>query len=213
MGSVKNIIGKRYGRLVVLEYCGSSMWKCLCDCGNVVNVRTNSLTGTRINTRSCGCLHKDKVTKHGRHKTRIYRIWGEMRSRCHNPQNDNYNSYGGRGIKICNEWADFKKFYLWSVENGYSDKLTLDRIDVNGDYSPQNCRWATSKQQANNRRNNHYMSLNGQTKTVTEWANEYGIVPTTLLSRLRKGIQLEVALTMPLDIAQSKRSLKRKLSV
>lgn len=109
--------------------------------------------------------------KHGKKKTRLYDIYCGMKSRCYCESNVRYSLYGGRGIKICDEWLlDFKIFFDWSMNNGYSDSLTIDRIDVNGDYSPDNCRWITIKEQQSNRRNNHLITYKGETKTLKEWS-------------------------------------------
>ena len=119
-----------------------------------------------------------------------------MKDRCLNEKDVSYKNYGGRGIKLCNEWMDFETFQKWALANGYSDKLTIDRIDVNGNYCPENCRWATWKEQANNKRNNHFIEFDGRRQTLSQWAKEIGIDCTSLLERLSKH-PLEKALTMP----------------
>lgn len=195
MSKPHNLEGKRFGRLVAIEMAGYTekdkkiLWKCRCDCGNEKIVRARGLTSGH--TRSCGCLAseyiKEKLTTHGKCHTRLHNIWKSMIERCTRKTHEAYHNYGGRGITICDEWKKFEPFYEWGIANGYDDKLTLDRIDVNGNYEPSNCKWSTYKEQGNNRRTNTLMTFNGETKTQSMWADETGISYDVISHRLKRG--------------------------
>lgn len=136
--------------------------------------------------------------KHGGRGTRLYGIWKAMRQRCHDPHCNRYHIYGGKGITICPEWDDFACFRQWAYENGYDYKLSLDRIDGNGNYEPSNCRWATILEQQNNRSTNRRLSLNGEEHTMAEWSRLTGISASTIGSRLKRNWSVEQALTTPI---------------
>lgn len=138
------------------------------------------------------------ISTHGETATRLHKIWSSMKERCYRSGHSHYADYGGRGIEVCEEWRnDFPAFKKWAEANGYANNLSIDRKDVNGDYSPENCRWATMREQQNNKRSNHLVSYNGATHTITEWADMLGINKTTIKERLRCGWTAEKALTTP----------------
>lgn len=205
MGTYKDLSGQRFGKLTVIKRNGTTnngkvIWECICDCGNSTKVTTCSLrTG---NTRSCGCLYKQSrkeiKTTHGLRHHPLYSVWLNIKQRCLNPNSTSYKRYGGRGITICDEWKnDFKSFYDWSMENGYQKNLTIDRIDVNGNYEPNNCRWTTIEQQANNKRNNHYLEYDNKRLTMSQWSKQLNLPRTVILYRLKLGWSVEKTLTTP----------------
>lgn len=203
----KDRIGQKYGRLIVMKYLYTNerrkaVWLCKCECGNYIEVPSERLaTG---NTKSCGCLHSDTskerakelIEKHTKYKNnnekKIANAFRQMKHRCYNPKCKAYKNYGARGIKICQEWLDdFSKFYKWSIENGYNESLSIDRIDVNGNYDPNNCRWVTNLQQQNNKRNNKYIEFNGEKHTYAEWGRILNIPASTIAGRVRNGCTIE----------------------
>lgn len=205
MGNVIDLIGQRFGRLTVIERAennknSQAKWKCVCDCGNEVVVFACNLKSGA--TKSCGCFNSECITKrntkHNMACSRLFNVWSMMRKRCIYPKDKRYHDYGGRGITVCDEWQHFEAFYKWATENGYSDGLTLDRIDNNGNYEPSNCRFATFSQQANNRRSNHLLTFNGKTLTMKQWSDELGITYSTIEHRIKRGWSVEKTLTTPM---------------
>jgi hypothetical protein len=188
-----DLTGEKFGRLTVISRSenqyGRTYWRCKCDCGKTTIVSSNNLKSGAV--KSCGCLS----SKHGLRHTRLNRIWSGIIQRCYNKNSHAYKYYGERGINVFNAWRNnFKIFYDWAMTNGYADNLTIDRIDVNGNYDPLNCRWVNKKQQANNRSNNISISYNGKTQTIAEWENEFGFKSGVIGKRLRKGMSVEKAL-------------------
>lgn len=188
----------------------SPLWECECSCGNVFYVTSNNLLNG--NTHSCGCYKRNMCSerssariKHGAasvsasdDQKRLFRIWVDMRRRCSNAERHEYAHYGGRGIHVCDEWDNsFIAFYEWALLNGYSSGLTIDRIDVNDGYCPQNCRWADDITQANNTTTNHMIEYNGETHTIAEWSRITGIKYSALIQRINANWSIERALSEP----------------
>lgn len=208
-GRMIDLSGKRFGRLIVIEKdksdCKKGLsWLCECDCGNRCIVWGIYLRNG--DTKSCGCLHKDVVSKqmstHGLSKTRLYRIWSNIKTRCYNPNSDNYKYYGGKGIYMCDEWKNnFLCFRDWAINNGWNEELskqdwTIDRIDNSKPYCPENCRWANHITQCNNQTSNKMFEYNNEVHTMSEWARILGIKYTTLRARISRGHTFEEAITM-----------------
>ena len=204
-----NHTGLTYDRLFVLyrtnnNSIGKPVWVCVCQCPkhSIVSRYATSLRSDKFFS-SCGCLSKEMKKMHnakrthGASKTRLFYIWKHMRARCYCKTNKKYKSYGGRGITICEEWDTYEAFRDWALNNGYQDDLTIDRIDNNGNYSPINCRWADATTQQNNKRNCRYYTYLGETLTISQWARKCDINRQTLYSRLKRGMDIEEALTTP----------------
>lgn len=191
-----DLSGQKFGRLSVLEHVksqkGQTYWRCRCDCGKIRIVQSYHL---RVgHTKSCGCLSRERSTIHKAKRTRLYRIWCNMKSRCLNTHNRAFKDYGARGIAVCQEWIEsFLHFQSWAVATGYNEHLSLDRKDNNKDYSPENCHWTTMKEQQRNKRNTLY--FNG--KPLAQIADETGIKYDFLYRRLKKGWPLTEILKLP----------------
>lgn len=213
----RNLAGQRFGYLQVLGpvgRCGqgSISWLCRCDCGVEKAVRSPELVRPKDGTISCGCDAAKRIRarqfKHGRVATPEYRSWGSLVNRCLNPKNKQYPYYGGRGITVCAEWrSSFERFFA-DMGTKPSAKHSIDRKDNDGPYAPWNCRWATPLEQTINRRNTVRVTFNGQTKSLSEWAQERAIPHDALFGRIRNGWTTEEALTVPFDKERSDRQLR-----
>ena len=194
----KDLTGKKFSRLTVVSLAGRKgkriAWNCVCECG-----KEKVIAGTHLVSKltvSCGCYHREKLIKNNPKKrsystkSRIYRLWEGMRRRCRE-SDVNAEYYFKRGISICKEWDSYESFHDWAVNNGYDDSLTLDRIDNNKGYFPENCRWATMKTQCNNRRTCHFVEYKGQRKTISEWADNFNVSYGTMYGRVKYGRPLE----------------------
>lgn len=192
--------GKKFGELTVIRYLGNRKYYCLCSCGSNCIVDSDNLK--RGHTKSCGCLARKLIAErsrtHGKSTSKIYRVWKQMIDRCENENNKSFNTYGGRGVSVCKEWHSFKNFYSWAMEDGYCENLTIERNDCDGNYCPQNCCWITKSDQSKNRRSNRRITYNGETKLISEWAEELGINRSTLRHRLDDyGWSIEKAFNEP----------------
>lgn len=203
---ILDLVGKKYGRLTVLEYGeldnrGKSIWKCRCECGSIGVFRgTHLISG---HTTSCGCYNTDKikerVTTHGMSKTRLYNVWKGMLKRCYYDNATGYEHYGEKGIRVCDEWFEFEKFREWANTNGYADDLTIDRIDNDKNYTPDNCRWVDMGAQLRNTSRNRFITFRNETHCMKEWAEKLGMNYSTLRQRLGVyGWSVERALTTPI---------------
>lgn len=207
MAKAINIAGQRFGRLTVIERVASTkaqaQWRCVCDCGKETVVCSQDLRNGH--TKSCGCYglevsvsHTPSFSTHKESRSRLYRVWIGMKGRCNNCKNKAYSYYGGRGIKVCQDWNEsYALFRDWALANGYQENLTIDRIDVNGNYCPENCRWVSMKVQMNNTRANRRITLNGETKTMAEWSESTGLSYETIRNRTIKGKPADEVLQMP----------------
>lgn len=208
-----DLTGRRYERLTVVRQDGRihnrPAWLCRCDCGKEVRANAGELNAGRA--ESCGCLHRQRVSKmlselkttHGGSGTRLYTVWNAMKRRGFNEHCKEYPLYGGRGIVVCDEWREsFEAFRDWAIGAGYDvqaprGQCTIDRIDVNGNYCPENCRWATQSEQCNNRQKNHFLDIRGEKKTIAAWSKVSGIPSHTIYDRIRSGWDAERAVFAP----------------
>lgn len=193
----EEIIGRKFNRLTVIEFVeirnNHYYYLCKCDCGNYKIIEKGNLKASKI--KSCGCLKKENDNlpkKHGKCKTKLYYVYRGILNRCYYKKDISYKNYGGRGITVCKEWQkDFINFYNWAINNGYKDGLTIDRIDINGNYEPSNCKWATRFEQANNKRNNHFVTYNQETHTLSEWSRILNCSLSKIKYFVKKGLDFE----------------------
>lgn len=194
-----DLVGQRFGMLVVEKRIGSIAgntgmkqvwWHCLCDCGGEKDICTGNLRNSQ--RKSCGCLQDGFLKRNGPE----YQVWKNLMARCYNPKDPEYKNYGTRGISVVSEWHKFRKFFT-DMGKRPSAKYSIDRIDNDGDYSPENCRWVTMKQQANNRRSNVFIEYLGERRTLSQWADRFGISKQIIYNRRNRGLTGEEALTRP----------------
>jgi len=216
-----DLTGQRYGRLIAINSTdekkgGSIVWKCLCDCGNLTVVPVSGLRSG--NTRSCGCLNKEtsvnnlNPTTHGMSKTKIYKVWVDMLNRCRSKNSKDYERYGGRGITVCKRWLRFESFYKDMGDR--PEGLTIERKNNNGNYELSNCKWATQKEQCNNKRNNRIIKYNNEILNVTQWTKRLNISQAAFQYRL-KNWTIEEAITTPVQHHTAKKichNIKKRIS-
>lgn len=207
-GHLQDLTGKIFGRLTVIEQAPNpykndshACWRCICSCGKETIVPSNSLL--RGNTLSCGCGSLENARAQGgvnkihgdafyKNRHRLFTIWNNMKQRCYNPKNPSYKSYGGRGITICKEWQNnYMSFKQWALSNGYKPELSIDRIDNDKGYYPENCRWTTKKEQQNNKTTNHYIEYLGKRYTLKTLCEELHIPYGRTSDRLKRGLTIE----------------------
>ena len=186
MGKIKDLTGMVFGRLTVVGLANEkkrnkAMWLCRCECGNTITAQSILLKKSKV--RSCGCI---RIT-HNLGHSRIYKIWHGMMERCYKSSSTQFHHYGMRGITVCEEWHDVTNFYQWAVQNGYEDKLSIERKDVNGNYEPDNCIWIPRPEQALNRRTTRNITIDGIIKPASAWAKECGITRYAFYKRVKSG--------------------------
>ena len=206
-----DLSGRKFERLTCVKDVGRTkghnvLWLCKCECGNETIVAAGRLMSE--GTKSCGCLQKERnAIAHTTHslsrdkdgkRSKLYHVWDGMKQRCLNPNSTFYKDYGGRGIMVCESWMNYPEFHKWAIDNGYGAGLTIERQDVNGGYSPDNCCWASRAQQSRNKRSNRQLTFQGVTRILVEWAGVVGIRQSILSTRLSRGWSVERTLSQPL---------------
>lgn len=208
MKKYRNLTNQKFGRLTAIKMIKrenhKTYWLFKCECGNEIVIPFTYVTTG--DCKSCGCYRKEKCKDnakrtHNMSKTRMYRIWTHMKKRCYDVNAQAYMNYGDRGIKVCNEWKNnFINFYNWAINNGYREDLSIDRIDVNGNYEPSNCRWATIKEQNNNMRRNHWIYYNDEKLTMKQFSEKYNIPYDLVKNRIRYKWSIERIINTPLKV-------------
>lgn len=201
-----DLTNQKFGRLTVLHFFeikkGTTYWLCRCNCGKEKIVNGSHLR--RGNIKSCGCLQREVSSKNAKQRQfvpnkRLYGIWKGMKERCYNQESISYYNYGKRGIKVCDEWKNnFMSFYNWAIANGYREDLTIDRINIDKNYEPNNCRWITWKEQCNNKRNNIIIEYNGEKNTVAYFIKKYNLGEFAIYKRLKSGWDVKKAIETPI---------------
>lgn len=193
-----DLTGQKFGKLTPTEYLGNNYWMCACECGSLTKKKASHLKDGV--SKSCGCYNKElmltKFRTHGLSKHPLRNIHNAIMSRCYNEKQKTYKHYGGRGILVCERWHTFKNFYDDMIA-GYKKGLSIERENVNGNYEPSNCRWATHYEQVRNRTDNHFLEYNGQKMILNDWAKKYGIRKATLWARINSGWDIATAISTP----------------
>lgn len=211
---INDLTGRKFGRLTVIELATKKprKWKCICECGNYTIVSTSDLCSGH--TKSCGCYKLSEFKKHReKHlkcRTKLYAIWCGIRQRCNNPNNKDYKNYGGRGIKCCSQWDKYENFYEWAINNEYKSGLSIERIDVNKDYEPNNCKFIELRKQSENTRKTVKFTINNETKTLKEWCSLYNKSLSIVKRRLELGWSIQEALIIPKIRGKSKKAFLSK---
>lgn len=204
--NVKDLSGQNFGRWTVIQYAGKSYWLCRCQCGVERHIFTGNLSKGHSN--SCGCLRDELATEnkttHGKTGSPEYRVWAGIKRRCLNPNDRSYARYGEQGVTICDRWRDSFECFLSDIGTRPTPEHSIDRVDNDKGYAPDNCRWATRVEQARNKRTNRRITCNNRTKTLSEWSQELGICHATIQYRLRAGWDIETALNLPPKLGRNK---------